>query len=588
MKRLISISCIFALCLEMSSCQTIQQQIREKNAKPEEEQAKFDQLANDLFIEEVQSDSITLNYTLANPEKYGITNFKPTLGSYGVKASKEAMAKAENVNAQLDNIVYSVLTEEQKITYDVIKDCYKLDKEDEKYILYSEALGSTTGIQAQLPILFSEYNINDKEDLEDYLTLLTTVDDYFQQIEDFEKEKSQAGLFMTDETADGIISQCQDFIANPEENLLITIFEHRLNDIDWLTSSEKLAYSEQNKDAVTTDVIPAYQELIETLKSLKGTGVKDGGVGNLPDGKDYYVEMVQASTGSSKSIRQMKRSLSNTMQDAEKQMQEIGKRNSDILSEFQDIKYKLTDPDEILDYLTKAVEDDFPPLEKVNYTVKYVDKSLEDHVSPAFYLSPQFDNYEENSIYINGAANNDLSQIFPTLAHEGYPGHLLQTVYQDQHNSYPIRNLLNYKGYSEGWATYCENYSYSIAGLDNDLAQMAQAYNRYILCLYAEIDIGVNYDCWDKDDLSDYLKKHNIQNPEVTNKVFNIVVDDPGNYLNYVIGFIEFEELRDTAKSELRDQFNLKDFHTFILNTGESSFTILEDRMEDWLEEQKK
>ena len=138
------------------------------------------------------------------------------------------------------------------------------------------------------------------------------------------------------------------------------------------------------------------------------------------------------------------------------------------------MKYPHTDPEETMNYLKKAIKKDFPKLEEVNCTIKYVHKSLEDHLSPAFYLTPPIDNYKENSVYINRGGNTNMDELFPTLAHEGYPGHLFQNVYFSQQNPNPVRSLFNYGGYSEGWATYCELYSYDISGINTNVAEFAK------------------------------------------------------------------------------------------------------------------
>jgi len=583
--------CIIAVCLQTTGCQNINKKsndkTEEKTVDSKEEQAAFDEFTNELFVKKVQEDGITLNYTLSKPENYGITDVTPTLGEFGVDATRQAIAEAENINQRLSEFEYSALTKEQQLTYDVLEDYYRISDDEEDYLLYGEALGNTTGIQAQLPILLSEYNMDDKEDVETYLSLLLTVDDYFQQIEDYEKEKSDAGLFMSDHNADNIISQCEDFIKNPDDNLLITIFEDRIDNFDWLTKKEKKTFKKENKNAVKNSIIPAYEGLIDTLEALKGTGKYDPGVGNLPNGKDYYEQLAQSITGSDKTVSDMKSALTKTMQQSATRLSLMASNDDSLEKDYFSMEFPMTDPDEILEYLTDAVKEDFPALENVNYTVKYVDKSLEDHVSPAFYLTPQLDNYTENSIYINGASDNDLSQIFTTLAHEGYPGHLLQSVYFNQHNNSPIRSLLSYGGYSEGWATYCELYSYNIAGLEDNLGEFAKQYMIFNLCLYAQIDIGVNYDCWSEEDLLEYLENFGITNKDAASQMFDIVVDDPANYLQYVIGYIEFMELREEAEDTLGDAFNAKEFHTFLLDTGDAPFSVIDKHMQDWMEEQK-
>lgn len=587
-KRILAGICLLPVCISLSGCGkfSLQKQLDPNSATAKKQQQFFDTLTDEIFRKEVQSDSITLNYTLSNPEDYGITDFTPTFGEYGLEASKKQLAYAENVNAQLDQFDYNCLTEEQQLTYDVLKDYYAVSDHEEDYNYYGEALSSATGMQAQLPTLLSEYNIKDTDDIEDYLLLLSVVDEYFVQISDYEKEKSEAGLFMSDKNADNIISQCKDFIKQPKDNLLIKTFNEKVEHFDWLSKEEKTIYKKKNKKAILENVIPAYETLITTLTELKGTGTYEGGIGNLPKGKAFYEEMAQATTGSDMTIKEMKKRLETAQKDAIKVVASAETaynkdHDTDIYEEYIEMKYPKEDPDEIVPYLEQESQEDFPALEDVNYTIKYVDESLEDYVSPAFYLTPPLDNFTENSIYINGSKENGAQNLFPTLAHEGYPGHLLQTVYYEQQKPAPIRTLLNYGGYSEGWATYCELYSFSMAGLDKNLADYAKAYEEFNLCMYATIDIGVNYDCWSKTDLVDYLSNYGITDTEVADSIYDIVVDDPGNYLQYVIGYFEMKDLYTKAEKSAGKQFDIKEFHTFLLDVGPAPFSIIEERMED-------
>lgn len=547
-------------------------------------QEEFEALTKEVFLDNVQSDSITLNYTLANPEDYGITDYKATLGDFSLDAMKENLAKCENYSARLKDIDYKKLTDDQKLTYDIMKDYYKVEDNAKDLLLYYEVLSPTVGLQAQLPILYAEYNFYDKDDIDAYLELLPCTYDYFNQIIEFEKLKSDAGLFMSDRSADDIIKQCESLIADKENNFLITVFNDKVKQYDGLTKDEIKTYQEKNKDAVLNYVIPAYQLLIDGLKSLKGTGTNEGGLSNFEKGKEYYESLVRTETGSNRSIGDLIKLLDKYMNKNIANMQIILGKDSTLLDQASNPSYPMTDPEEILTYLQDAIKDRFPDMDKVNYTVKYVHKSLQDFISPAFYLTPAIDNYEENSIYINGSDKFDLSQIFTTLAHEGYPGHLFQNVYYAQQNPAPIRSTMNFGGYSEGWATYVEMISYHMAGIDDNLASLLEQNNAVILMMYARADIGINYEGWTRADSDDYLKSMlGITDEDTLDQFYISMVEEPANYLQYTIGYIEMMELRAKAEKELGDKFSEKAYHEFILKTGPSQFYVIDKYLDKWI-----
>lgn len=547
---------------------------------------KFDDFVNQIFVDEAQTDGLTLNYTLSKPENYGIKNYKPSLGDFSSEHMKSELAVTENYLSTLDSFDYTSLTKDQQITYDILKEYLEKDMESADFPLYAEILGPTTGIQAQLPVLLAEYNYYDKEDIDNYLALLKDMPRYFEQIVAYEQEKSKAGLFMSDHTADAIIAQCKEFIKNKEDNLLIEVFHDRMNEVNILSKEEQKKYESKNKTYVQKYVIPAYQSLINGLTSLKGTGKVDGGLAGYPKGKDYYAYLVATSTGSSRSVSEINKTLDYAISDSVKRMTKATNGDVSILDKADNTKFPLTKPEDIINSLKDQIKKDYPALNEVDCTIKYVHKSLEDNLSPAFYLTPPLDDCSRNSIYINGSPKYNLDNIFTTLAHEGYPGHLFQTVYFNQQSPQPIRALLSFGGYSEGWATYAEMNGYYMAGLDTQIAKILQNNQVASLCMYAKIDLGVNYLNWDLSDTADYLKDFGITDKKTIETVYYTMIEEPANYMKYTLGYLEIMSLRDKASKELGDNFNLKDFHTFFLKMGPAQFDVISKYMYEWISEQ--
>lgn len=554
-----------------------------KNNNPED----FDKFLDKIFTTEVQRDSITLNYSLANPEAYGITEPKTTFGHYSVEHIQDLLAASENYLAGLKKFDYDALSESQQLSYDIVKEDLELELKSGDFILYNESLGPTTGIQAQLPVLLAEYNFYKKEDINTYLKLLPLVYDYFNEICEFEKEKSKAGLFMSDKVADNIIDQCDEFINNKNTNYLIEIFNDKISEFEGLSDDEIKAYEKENKEAVINKVIPAYELLMTTLSDLKGTGKNNGGLSNFEKGKEYYEYLLAANTGSSKPVSELKKMLDDTISKNIAKMNSIMSKNTDVYETAMDLKFPLTDPSEIINYLRTAIKDDFPACPDVNCSIKYVHESLQDHLSPAMYLIPAIDKYNENIIYINNNPDYDLSTIFTTIAHEGYPGHLYQSVYFRNLKPAAIRNLLSFGGYVEGWATYVEYYSYHMAGFKKNVADFMEASMAANMALYCRLDIGINYDGWTLSDTANYLKGFQIKDESTIKVLYTTMIEEPALYPQYGIGYLEIMNLKNTAQEELGDDFVIKDFHQFLLDIGPAQFDIIAKRLDKWITEQK-
>jgi uncharacterized protein (DUF885 family) len=581
-KRFKVLTCVFViltLIVSLIGCNRSSAQSSTQNL--------FDNYLYELFVKEVKSDSISLNYSLAAPENYGITDSDTTLGEYSVSHMNQDLSVSENYLSRLLSFDYKSLTAEQKLTYDILKDYLVQDLNLGNYTYYNECLGPTTGIQAQLPILLAEYSFYGKDDIEEYLKLLPCVYDYFKDISKFEREKSKNGLFMKDDVADKIIAQCEAFINEPKNNFLISYFNEKISGYKGLTDSEISRYKALNKEAVLVYVIPAYELLINTLKELKGTGTNNAGLYYYPEGQAYYESLAKYKTGSSRSMKQMIDLLETAIDEGIINITSLTIKDPALVDKYYAFHaFPITDPGKIIDDLKEDIKKDFPETTPVQCDIKYVPSSLSDYLSPAMYLTPPMDNYKENEIYINGNDKKTLSMIYTTVAHEGYPGHLYQCVYFRSKNPTPIRNVMNFTGYDEGWATYVEMYSYHISGIDEYLADFLESNNVIILCMYARVDIGIHYEGWKEKEVVNYITNF-INDEQKAKQIYATLLEEPAIYLPYAVGYLEIMDLRKQAEEQLQDRFVAKDFHKFLLDIGPAPFGVIQNNMDKWLEDKK-
>lgn len=556
------------------------------NRSVKKTQSDFDALIQQIFRDEVTSDSFTLNYTLKAKENYGITQEKPTLGEYSLKEMKNSLVISENRVAMLETYDYEKLTKEQKLIYDTIYLLSKQNLEAADFLEYTECLGPTTGIQTQFPVYFAEYSLRSKNDVDIYLELLNLVPAYFKEILSFEQMKAKKGIFMSETTAQAIIDQCNDFVSKTEQNYLITIFAGKLLSVADMTDTEKSTYEQKNKELVLNAVIPAYKNLAEGLKELIGSSKNQKGLCYLEKGKEYYSYLVKAKTGSDRSIKEIEHILDNKIEELKKKIAKVISDTPDVYYQAQKAEYTYNTPQTAMEHLKKAIQKDFPALdESIGYELKYVDASLEESMSPAFYLTPAIDDYKNNVIYINRNKRYDLSKAFTTIGHEGYPGHLYQTCYFQSQNPSPLRSMINVAGYTEGWGTYAELYGYDLAGLKKDVAKLLKENTLITLCLYAKADIGIHYKGWDQKKLQRYLTDFGFSKSNMM-AIYQSLLAEPASYMPYTIGYLEIDDLLNNAKKQLGRKFVLKDFHKFFLSLGPVPFTVAKDRMQGWIEMQ--
>ncbi len=237
------------------------------------------------------------------------------------------------------------------------------------------------------------------------------------------------------------------------------------------------------------------------------------------------------------------------------------------------------------------------------------------------------DDTKENVIYVNKAHMNNKLTLYTTLAHEGYPGHLYQTVYYASTNPDLLRSIFNFGGYVEGWATYAEMGSYYLAdsltreqaillqknssillalyaladmgihydggwatyaemgsyyladSLTREQAILLQKNSSILLALYALADMGIHYDGWNRMDTVKFFKQYSVGSAEIVNQIYDLIIGSPGNYLKYYIGYVEFLELKKKWVEQKGAEFSQKEFHKAVLDVGPAPFEIVEKYM---------
>lgn len=538
---------------------------------------QFRTFTRSLFQTEVSANTISLHYTLRSPSDYGIADIPAT---YGSLSSDPIAAKASvrNVLSSLQEFDPDTLSSENALTFKILDTYLKNASTGTNYLLYQEPLGPVSGIHTQLPVLLSEYSFYDTQDVETYLALLKETPSYFDSVIRFEQKKAASGLFMPDYQADSVLDTCQSFIDMGKENYLVSTFNERIASLDLLPENKKDSFQKENMKLVTEEIYPAYQNLITAVKSLKGKGMNEQGLSHFPYGKKYYDYLVRQTTGCNESISRLRLMTRAQILEDLSAMQKVLFPADAALTQASVLEQ--TSPDSMLDDLRSKITDTFPEIPDVDFQVKYVPESMQDYLSPAFYMIPAIDNLTENVIYINNGQTASGLNLYTTLAHEGYPGHLYQTVYFSASEPDPIRSILDFGGYVEGWATYAEMMSYYLAPLPKTEASLLQKNSSVILGLYALADMGIHYDGWSVTDTVRFFSDYGINDPNAVQSVYKLIIGSPANYLKYYIGYLKFYELKKEMADALGNQFSQKEFHRAVLDVGPAPFEIVYDEVE--------
>ncbi|MDE6433800.1 MAG: DUF885 domain-containing protein [Lachnospiraceae bacterium] len=578
-----------------------------------------------LFCYEVTSDSITTAYTLKNPSDYNIPELPATLSTFRYsqyntdKTEKNEEKLLTMLSDQLSQYDKSSLSEQDQLTYALLARNFDLNKQLAPYAYYEELLGATTGVQANLPVTLGEYPLRTEKDIKVYLSLLTQIPTYFDNVILYEKHRQKAGFttpdFMLNDTLDGLNSLIEGL--RQDDNCFAETFEERVCALNSLPDKKVADYCQKNREYIRKYVIPSYEKLQQFIKdSLNQTqknsdtdtparesntaGLTESssrnsgyipepgtayGLASLPDGANYYALLVKSNTGSNRSPKELIAMTELALKSSLGNVLNIALTDQEAYFYYCDnpIKSYYENPNAILEALSLLSRENYPVLTTApTYTIKSVPDSLAAHLSPAFYMIPAIDDFTDNTIYINQLyTSTENGNLFTTLAHEGFPGHLYQTVYFNSLNPPVIRQILDYPGYVEGWATYVEmnSFHYIDYPLEGDsLCTLYQSDTIISLALSSRVDLGVNYEGWTLNDVNQFFEDNGF-NSYYAADVYAYVVEAPATYLRYFIGYLEIEQLKNDYKNQEMENFSEKEFHQKLLDIGPADFETIREKM---------
>lgn len=542
----------------------------------------FSEFCTTLFREEMKSNTMNLHFTLKDPKAAGIDSYEITLGSLSGDSPHNQARQLKKLSEELKKYSHRSLKGKDRLTCRLLSDYISRQQNLAAYPYYDEPLTPSGGVTSQLPVLLAEYTFRNTRDIKDYLGLLSQMDTYFLGILDYEQKKADAGLFMSDEACLKVIEGCEVFTEHPDDNFLIDTFSNRLNAMDGLTDTQKNAYLKQHSKVLSDHVIPAYSQMIKGLTMLLGRGHNNWGLCNFPKGKAYYEAVVSADTGCDDSVEDLFSQIAKARREDLTFCQNLLENNPKLASQSPKPDAALKEENAMLSRLQKEILTDFPAPPQTDVEICHVDPALSEYLAPAFYITAPIDDISHNRIYINDAKNDTDIYYFTTLAHEGYPGHLYQTICTSSYGAPEVLSLLNYPGYTEGWATYTEMQAFYYAGLDPDLASLLQHNQAATLSLYATADIGIHYFGWEKEKIAAFWSEYGVDDTATVKRITDLILEEPGNYLKYYVGYLKFRQMREQFALENKS-FSVSAFHEAILRTGPSPFSVLEETVRDQL-----
>ena len=570
----------------------------------QKDEKRFTNITSRLFTEEMISNTLNMHYTIAFPSDFGICEYDPVLPGYCADASRQGQISLENTLASLKSLNRNKLEASDAWLHRLLVRYLENSLTLSSFSYYNEPLSPSSGMQSQLPILLAEYTFRSKRDVEDYLSLLEQTDQYFASLLLYEQEKADAGLLMPAASLKSVREQCDTVISASSlqsgTHFLQTTFRERLEsltDANLITPEEAQKYINTNDRLLKTVLLPAYTALGDGLLILEDESVPLTGLAAFPRGKEYYESLLISETGSYRSVSQIQELLTTYFTREFETLRALFSEHPEIAQKYsndESVDFPYENAAQMLTDLKGRMTGNFPavPGDNCSVSIKAVSQSLSDYCAPAFYLTTPLDDTTWNVIYINEPKTPKGLELYTTLAHEGYPGHLYQNTYHNRtdlsRGERPVKELLWYGGYLEGWALYVEFMSYDYASAmlqetnrgQDALWVQTEKHNRSLqLCLYSLLDIMIHYENASYSQIAKLLESLGISDSDSVNAIYTYIVEEPCNYLKYYVGYLEILELQKMAKEYWKDTYSDYTFHKFYLDCGPSDFTSLQERL---------
>ena len=538
-----------------------------------------------------------------------ITKHQSKLSVYGLEDQAEDLADMKKSRAILERYDASKLTKQQRISKNVA--LFDLDnkiRQEEEFPFHDYPLNQIGGIHLNMVQFMTDVHpIRSKNEARAYIDRLNMLDDVFGSTIESLNAQRDAGIFPPRFVFDHVIRQLNELI-NADQNPIRDVFERKINE-------PELGFSDKFKAELINDlnlameesVNPSFQLLLDFMIETLPMADPNDGVWSLPNGDEFYALRLKVYTTTDYSAEDIHNiGLS--------EVDRISKRMQDILSELgygdnlnvgemmnqlnEDPQFLYADtPDrktivikdysDIVEETWMAAADSFHRMPASKVEVRAVPEYSEQNEAGGYYMSPALDGSRPGVFYAN---LYDIKQT-PTYSmralafHEAIPGHHLQNALNLENEDLTLYRRFGYytSAFGEGWALYSERLSVELGMAKTLFDELGVLQSELFRSVRLVVDTGLHYKRWTREEAMDYMKKTTgMSDAEVVSEIERYIVW-PGQACSYKVGMIKILDLRERAKDQMGDSFDIRDFHSAVLDHGEPPLFIVEELVDEMI-----
>ena len=523
---------------------------------------------------------------------------------------REKMRKNYETFKRYDRSSYS---EQELLSYDIWDFFFSNQLEGDKWRHHDFPVNQMFGVQSMLPNFMADQHMVERErDARNYIARLDKFPVKFSQELEGLRLREQKGLFPPKFTVEKVLKQMRGFIEpRPAEHMLVTTLQKKLDKIDpaQLSAETRKELLEDATRAVEQSVYPAYRELIAYFETLQPKATSNDGVWRMPDGDVYYAYRVKSNTTTDMSPEQIHQiglaeverigaEMDRILKDAGYTEGTIGARVQQLSKAPEQLypdtdagrEQVLKDYQAIIDEISAGLEPYFAAKPKAGVVVKRVPEFSEKTAPGAYYSAPSMDGARPGIFYANLRNMSEVAKFgMRTLAyHEGVPGHHFQIATAQELKGLPMfRRLVPFTAYAEGWALYTERLAWEAGFQKNPLDNLGRLQAEMFRAVRLVVDTGMHHKRWSREQAIPYMMEHTgMGEDEVTAEIERYLVN-PGQALAYKVGMLKIVELREKARAELGDKFDIREFHDQVLKNGSMPMSILERVIGEYIARKK-
>lgn len=548
----------------------------------------LNEVENEFLQREIGEDYTSLLIYYDDPEALGYTLPEPSWGEVSLsdESRLEELAFYEDELAKLYTINRDALETDDQIFYDRI--VYDLEEyayacQFSVFNYYTTSLNPLIGPQCDLLFILEIFTFDNIQEAEDYITLVGDTARYFGDLCTFEEMRAAYGFASSPEIYEQIGESFDALVEQKDDCFLYDSFAKRVADIEGISQEDIDRLIEAHDDAMKNSFFPGFEDCATRMRALKSFNGEDKGMCEMEYGDQYYAWLYRIKSNGDYSIDEGIELIEKRLEDDLNTMNSIAETDITWYAEYLSHDYSKGDTKANLDYLEVAILDDFDELPAHSYDLMDVPEAMQENFSPAAYLGYHLDKMDDNLIITN--QSNVDSEFGITCAHEGYPGHMYQSIYTRSISNHPYMYISTATAYAEGWATYVENFAFKYYSENENAAKIIQIDNELNVLLMARMDIGIHYEAWTLDDCSSWASEllgYSISS-DALSSTYYLLVSDPTYAVKYGIGFLLTSQIFENAV-ESHSNVDIQIIHMAYLNCQPGTFNQIEDRIDDFIE----